>query len=91
MDELSRVIRDLVRDEVERQMVAVRDELQGDIARLRPSGRMTIQQAAQTAQVHVDTMRKACAAGDIRASQRVAGGRWSIREEDLEAWIIDRA
>lgn len=49
--------------------------------------RFTTQQAAEYASCHVDTVRRACESGVLRAGQRKKNGRWSIRLEDLDRWL----
>lgn len=44
-------------------------------------------QAAEYADCHVDTIRRACENGDLHGGQRVRNGRWSIRRECLDAWL----
>lgn len=49
--------------------------------------RFTTAQAAEYADCHVDTVRKAVAAGELHGGQRRQGGRWSVRKECLDAWL----
>ena len=37
---------------------------------------------------HPDTIAKACGTGELVATQRVMGGRWSIGREALDAWVL---
>jgi len=37
---------------------------------------------------HPDTIAKACGTGELEATQRVKGGRWSIGREALVAWAL---
>ena len=46
---------------------------------------LTAQEAADVAEVHERTIRRACVAGTLRGTQR--GGRWRVEHEDLAAWI----
>jgi hypothetical protein len=52
--------------------------------------RFNTAQAAEHAGCHVDTIRKACEAGDLHGGQRAKNGRWSIRRECLDAWLDGR-
>lgn len=49
--------------------------------------RFNVEQAAEYANCHPQTVRKALAAGELKGGQRKAHGRWSIRREDLDAWL----
>lgn len=49
--------------------------------------RFSTQQAAEYANLHVDTVRRALQAGELKGGQRKANGRWSIRREDLDRWL----
>lgn len=57
--------------------------------------RFNTAQAADFADKHVDTIRRALEAGELHGGQRrdpqtgkpKKGGRWSIRRECLEAWL----
>lgn len=52
--------------------------------------RYTVAQASDYSSRHPVTLRKALEARELHGSQRVVGGRWSIRHECLEAWIDGR-
>ena len=49
--------------------------------------RFNTAQAADYADCHVDTIRRACETGNLHGGQRTKNGRWSIRRECLEAWL----
>lgn len=50
--------------------------------------RFTTLQAAEYANLHPDTIRRALQAGLLKGGQRVKpNGRWSIRREDLDDWL----
>lgn len=49
---------------------------------------LTTEQAAQRAQRHEQTVRKALEAGELHGSQRVTGGRWRIHVECLDSWCL---
>lgn len=49
--------------------------------------RFNVEQAAEYADRHRDTIRRACEAGALHGGQRTKGGRWSIRRECLDAWL----
>lgn len=49
--------------------------------------RFNTTQAAEYAGCHRQTVLRALEAGDLHGGQRVAGGRWSIRRECLDAWL----
>lgn len=44
-------------------------------------------QAAEYAGCHVQTIRKAAAAGVLNGGQTAVGGRWRIHKDDLDAWL----
>ena len=48
---------------------------------------VTTAQAAEYAGMHPKTIRDACEAGTLRASQRVKGGLWRIHRDDLHGWL----
>lgn len=48
---------------------------------------LTAPEAAQASRRHPVTIRKALEAGELHGSQRKKGGRWSIRQACLDAWI----
>lgn len=52
--------------------------------------RFNTAQAAEYADRHVDTIRRALESGDLHGGQRKAGGRWSIRRECLDSWLDGR-
>jgi hypothetical protein len=87
MDDVTRALQAMIRDEVELQVQQLADELRRDAETQHPSGRLTVVQAATMAQRHRSTIERACASGELVASQRVKGGRWSIRVSDLEEWL----
>lgn len=43
-------------------------------------------QAADHTGRHADTIRKALEAAELHGHQRIAGGRWSIHVDCLDAW-----
>ena len=49
--------------------------------------RYTVQEAADLSKRHPETIRRACQSGELKANQRIKGGNWIIREDDLEAWL----
>ncbi|MFG6277966.1 helix-turn-helix domain-containing protein [Microbacterium sp. 5K110] len=51
---------------------------------------LTTAEAAKTARKHPVTVRKALESGELHGSQRSVGGRWTIREDCLEAFIEGR-
>jgi excisionase family DNA binding protein len=46
---------------------------------------LTVQQAAEYVQLTIETIRRACRTGDLRASK--IGMAWRIRSTDLDAWL----
>lgn len=48
--------------------------------------RLTVDEAAAAARRHPQTVRRALEAGRLHGTQRVVGGRWTVREDCLEAW-----
>lgn len=48
-------------------------------------------EAAVVARKHPVTIRRALEAGDLHGTQQLAGGRWAIRSECLEAYVERRA
>lgn len=44
-------------------------------------------QAAEYADCHVDTIRKAAEAGALHGGQRTKNGRWNFRLACLDAWL----
>ena len=46
---------------------------------------LTAQEAADVAELHERTIRRACVAGTLPGKQRC--GRWRVEHEDLAAWI----
>lgn len=44
--------------------------------------------AAGRASRHEQTVRKALEAGELHGGQRVAGGRWRIHVDCLDAWCL---
>lgn len=52
----------------------------------------TTHQAAERVGCHVDTVRKACEAGELHGSQRTRpNGRWRIHRDCLDAWASGEA
>lgn len=49
--------------------------------------RMDVGQAATYGRRHPVTLRRALAAGELHGTQRLKGGKWSIRVECLDAWL----
>jgi excisionase family DNA binding protein len=49
--------------------------------------RMTVKQVAAEFGKHPDTVRKACESGELFATQRIKGGRWSIRPDSVDHWL----
>lgn len=49
--------------------------------------RMTVAQAAEYTHRHPVTLRRALEEGTLHGSQRVVGGKWSIRVECIDAWL----
>ncbi|RLV56033.1 DNA-binding protein [Aeromicrobium phragmitis] len=45
------------------------------------------EQAAAYSGYHVQTVRRALEAGELKGSQRTAGGRWRIHRDALDAWL----
>lgn len=48
---------------------------------------LTTGEAAEYARRHPVTIRRSLVSGELHGVQRVAGGRWLIRPECLEAWL----
>ncbi|HEY8590685.1 MAG TPA: helix-turn-helix domain-containing protein [Naasia sp.] len=48
---------------------------------------LTAPEAAAESRRHPVTVRKALEASELHGTQRMKGGRWSIRRECLNAWI----
>ncbi|ADG98791.1 DNA binding domain protein, excisionase family [Segniliparus rotundus DSM 44985] len=49
---------------------------------------LTVQEAADYARRHPVTVRAALSSGQLKGYRRtVPGGTWSIRRDDLEAWL----
>lgn len=55
--------------------------------RRRLAPRLTTAEAAVSSRRHVVTVRRALEDGKLHGTQSMAGGRWLIREECLDAWI----
>jgi len=51
------------------------------------SARLTVREAAAYAKRSEDWILKACQSGALFATQRVKGGKWSIREESVDHWL----
>lgn len=51
------------------------------------SARLTVKEAADYAKRSPDWVLKACQSGALFATQRVKGGKWSIREESIDHWL----
>lgn len=49
--------------------------------------RLTVAQAADVAQRHPQTIRRACETGELHGLQRVRKGRWLIHPDCLDAWL----
>lgn len=49
--------------------------------------RLTVAEAADVAGRHPDTVRRALADGSLPGWQRVKGGTWMVKPEDLAAWM----
>ncbi|WP_277394940.1 helix-turn-helix domain-containing protein [Cellulosimicrobium sp. SL-1] len=49
--------------------------------------RLTVEEAADDARVHPETIRDACRSGELHGSQRTKRGRWTIEAQCLTAWI----
>ena len=49
--------------------------------------RLTVVQAATLAGRHPNTLHRALESGELHGTQRVKGGRWSIRPECLDAYL----
>ena len=49
--------------------------------------RFNTAQAAEYADCHVDTIRRALEVGGLHGGQRTKNGRWTIRLERLDAWL----
>lgn len=52
---------------------------------------LTIEQVAETLQVHPRTVRRAIDERGLRAFQVAGRGTWRVRPEDLDAWLEERA
>lgn len=48
--------------------------------------RLTVPEAAAASRRHPITVRRALEAGRLHGTQHVAGGRWTVRADCLEAW-----
>ncbi|GAB3166769.1 hypothetical protein GCM10027059_26250 [Myceligenerans halotolerans] len=51
------------------------------------TARLTVAEAAADARRHPVTVRRALEAAELHGTQRVKGGRWTIRPECLDAWL----
>lgn len=51
---------------------------------------MTADETAAYTRRHVDTVRAACAAGQLVAEQECAGAPWTVHMDDADAWIRRR-
>ena len=51
------------------------------------SGYLTVTEACTYAKRHPTTLWRALEAGTLHGSQRMAGGKWAIRAECLDAWL----
>ena len=62
------------------------------VGRLLKLPSLSVEQGAFIGQVHPATVRKACAAGLLRATRLSGGKLWRIRPADLLEWLgaIDR-
>ncbi|WP_194521943.1 helix-turn-helix domain-containing protein [Cellulosimicrobium sp. JZ28] len=49
--------------------------------------RLTVAEAAEEGRKHPITVRRALESGELHGSQRVKGGRWTIEESCLSAWL----
>ena len=49
--------------------------------------RLTVAEAAAEGRKHPITVRRALEAGELHGSQRVKGGRWTVEEPCLSAWL----
>lgn len=50
----------------------------------------SIVHAAEYADVHVDTVKRAIWAGELRAYRPSEGRHWRIRSADLDLWLMGR-
>lgn len=50
---------------------------------------ITVEQAAERAQLHRQTIADALRCGKLHGGQRVRRGTWRIQPECLDAWLID--
>lgn len=46
------------------------------------------QQAAEYAGRHHESIRAACASGELHGTQRVVRGKWRIHRDCLDAWML---
>ncbi|ALJ20404.1 helix-turn-helix domain-containing protein [Microbacterium sp. No. 7] len=51
------------------------------------SARLTVAEVAVIARKHPVTVRKALEGKKLHGTQASTGGRWSVREDCLEAWL----
>jgi len=49
--------------------------------------RLTVAEAAEEGRKHPITVRRALESGELHGSQRVKGGRWTVEEPCLSAWL----
>lgn len=49
--------------------------------------RLSVSEAAAEARLHPDTIRKALESASLHGTQRVPRGKWSVREDCLEAFL----
>ena len=49
--------------------------------------RLTVAEAAEEGRKHPITVRRALESGELHGSQRVRGGRWTVEEPCLSAWL----
>jgi len=52
---------------------------------------VSIRHAAEHADAHPDTIKRAIRRGDLPAYRTTQGGHWRIRARDLEAWQMGKS
>lgn len=84
--DLAAALEAFIRDEVTRQLAELPAPAPAPAPEV-PRVFTTATAAAYTGH-HPDTIAKACGTGELEATQRVKGGRWSIGRDALDAWAL---
>lgn len=84
--DLASALEAFIRDEVARQLAQLPVPAPAHAPEV-PRVFTTATAAAYTGH-HPDTIAKACGTGELKATQRAKGGRWSIGRDALDAWVL---